>query len=90
MSRKEGLSLAEQLDLLALIVSPPRGTQAYEILMYLQAGKTLTVAKALHELGVYALSQRIGELKKAGWPIQSRTIQVGPKTFVSEYSMASA
>jgi hypothetical protein len=31
----------------------------------------LTVAEALSQYGVYALSQRVGELKKAGWPIES-------------------
>ena len=74
-----------QLDLLAPVRAPQRGTQHYEILIYLQAGGRLTVKKALLELGVYALSQRVGELKKAGWPIQSRELQVGPRTKVSEY-----
>ncbi len=73
---------AQQLE---LIRPPQRGTQHYEILIYLQAGGRLTVKKALLELGVYALSQRVGELKKAGWPIQSRELQVGPRTKVSEY-----
>lgn len=79
-----------QLDIFRQVTLPPRGTQCYEILVYLQSGKTLTVAKALSKLGVYALSQRVGELKRAGWPIRSRTLQVGPKTFVAEYSMDSA
>lgn len=75
-----------QLDLLEpRCKMPARGGQHYEILMCLRAGGRLTVAKALTELGVYALSQRIGELKRMGWPIQSQTKQVGPKTFVSEY-----
>ncbi len=67
---------------------PARGTQGYEILTYLQSGKTLTVAKALTELGVYALSQRIGELKRGGWPILSRTIETAGGARVSEYWMA--
>lgn len=78
-----------QLDLLEPRCKvPDRGTQCYEILMYLQAGGRLTVAKALTELGVYALSQRIGNLKRDyGWEsrIRSETKQVGPKTYVSEY-----
>lgn len=64
---------------------PVRGTQHYEILMYLQDGGRLTVGKALLELSVYALSQRIGELKKQGWPIQSRTIETSGGARVSEY-----
>lgn len=75
-----------QLDLLEpRCKEPVRGTQHYEILMYLQAGGRLTVAKALTELGVYALSQRIGELKKQGWPICSRTVTTAGGARVSEY-----
>ena len=75
-----------QLDLLEpRCKAPTRGTQHYEILVYLQAGGRLTVGKALLELGVYALSQRVGELKKQGWPIQSRVLKTGPKTYVAEY-----
>lgn len=82
-----------QLELIAPTRVPERGTQCYEILMYLQAGGRLTVAKALDELGVYALSQRIGDLKrKYGWEerIKSETKQVGPKTYVSEYWLDAA
>lgn len=53
--------------------------------MFLQGGGRLTVGKALTELGIYALSQRIGELRRQGWPIQSKPLRVGPKTVVSEY-----
>lgn len=70
---------------------PARGSQCYEILMYLENGGRLTVAKALTELGVYALSQRIGELKREyGWPVRSERKQVGPKTYVSEYFLDAA
>ena len=69
---------------------PPRGTQAYEILMYLQSGRTLTVAKALTELGIYALSQRCGELKRMGWPICSRALKIRDKCYVAEYYLPSA
>ena len=72
---------------LAYVQVPARGTQGYEILAYLQNGGRLTVAKALLELGVYALSQRIGELKRAGWPIASRTIETDGGARVSEYFM---
>lgn len=76
-----------QLELVVCKV-PMRGTQLYEILMCLQHGEKLTVAKALSELGVYALSQRIGELKKLyNWPIKSEMIKVGAKTYVAEYSL---
>ncbi len=75
-----------QLDLLEPRCKPlTRGKQHYEIMMYLKAGGRLTVAKALRELEIYALSQRIGELKKQGWPIQSRTVETGGGARVSEY-----
>lgn len=64
---------------------PERGTQAYELLMALQAGARLTVKLALERHGVYALSQRMGELRrKYGWPVRSRMIEVG-KARVAEY-----
>ena len=66
---------------------PDQGTQAYEILKYLQSGRTLTVAKAMSELSVYALSQRCGELRRMGWPIRSRMVEIHPGTRVAEYSI---
>lgn len=75
-----------QLDLLeARTKIPPQDSQCYRILLMLQAGARLTVGTALKELGVYALSQRCGELRrKYGWPIQSRTVEAGGAK-VSEY-----
>lgn len=54
--------------------------------MAMQAGVRLTVKIALEQYGVYALSQRIGDLRrKYGWPVLSKTVVVGPRTHVSEY-----
>jgi hypothetical protein len=64
-----------QLELAPVVRVPNRGTQHYELLTAMQSGERLTVKKALTEHGVYALSQRIGELRKMGWPIKSRTIE---------------
>lgn len=64
---------------------PKKGTQHWTLLLALQAGERLTVAKALTEYGCYALSQRMGELKKMGWPIRSRTIETQGGARVSEY-----
>ena len=75
-----------QLELIAECRVPPRGTQAYELLMAMQEGVRLTVKLAIQHYGVYALSQRVGELRrKYGWPIKSRTVEVGPRSHVSEY-----
>ena len=75
-----------QLDLLEPRCKvPERGGQLYEILMCLQAGGRLTVAKALTELGVYALSQRCGDLRRMGWPIQSKLIETPSGKHIAEY-----
>lgn len=75
-----------QLELIAECKVPERGTQCYELLSAMQQGARLTVKVALERHGVYALSQRIGELRRRyGWPIQSRTVEVAPRTHVSEY-----
>jgi hypothetical protein len=77
-----------QIELIAPCRVPPEESQCYRILRYLESGGRLTVAKAMSELSVYALSQRVGELKREyGWPIKSRALKVGPKTYVAEYWM---
>lgn len=61
-----------QLPLIAECRVPPRETQCYMLLIALKDGVKLTVAKALNEYGVYALSQRMGDLRRDyGWPIKS-------------------
>lgn len=46
----------------------------------------MTVAVALERYGVYALSQRMGELaRKWGYPVQSRTIETPTGKHISEY-----
>lgn len=77
--------MSAQLDLLPACRVPERGSQCYELLMAMKSGVRLTVKTALEKYGVYALSQRIGDLKRTyGWPVQSRTIKVG-RASVSEY-----
>lgn len=52
----------------------------------LDRGERLTVAVALERYGVYALSQRMGELaRKWGYPVESRTIETPTGKHVSEY-----
>jgi len=66
---------------------PKSGTQCYRLLRAFQYGERLTVRSALAVYGIYALSQRVGELKRMGWPIQSRTLRVGSATHVCEYRL---
>lgn len=72
-----------QMDL--LVRTPNRGTQHYELLMAMKQGERLTVGKALNQYGVYALSQRVGELRKMGWPILSRMIEANGGARIAEY-----
>ena len=75
-----------QLEMLAPVRVPEKGSQCYELLMAMKHGERLTVAMALSKYGVYALSQRVGDLKrKYGWPIQSRTVETNGGAHVSEY-----
>lgn len=66
---------------------PPKGSQKYALLMAFKNGERLTVLTALERYGVFALSQRCGELIRSGWPIQSRTIRTHTGKAVSEYWM---
>ena len=68
-------------------VVPKPDTQNGVLLRALQRGEKLTVALALTKYGVYALSQRMGELKRMGWPVQSRTITTPFDRRIAEYSM---
>jgi hypothetical protein len=47
-------------------------------------GEHLTVATALTKYGIYALSQRCGELAK-WYPVESQTITTASGKHVSEY-----
>ena len=66
---------------------PARDTQCYRLLLAMQTGERLTVAKALSKYGVYALSQRCGELKRMGWPVDSVMKTLGDGKRVAEYSL---
>lgn len=62
--------------------------QCQSLLNALELGQKLTVAKALTEHGCYALSQRMGELRRLGYPIKSNMIRVGDK-HVAEYRLGA-
>lgn len=66
---------------------PSEDTQHGKLLRAFQRGEKLTVAEALSKYGVYALSQRCGELRRDGWPIKSERVQVGEHTNVAVYWM---
>ena len=60
-------------------------SQHDDILSYLQRGGRLTVLSALDMFGCYALSQRVGEIRRQGHRIESRTITTKNGKHVSEY-----
>ena len=61
-------------------------TQLEQLAEALDRGERLTVADALAKYGVYALSQRMGELaRKWGYPVESRTVETATGKHVSEY-----
>ena len=58
--------------------------QLHILLWAFHGGKRYTVAEALQKLGIYALSQRCGELRRYGWPIRRQMVRRGRK-WVAEY-----
>ncbi len=58
------------------------------LLQALKAGEHLTVLSALQKYQVYALSQRMGELRRAGYPIGSAMITVPSGKRVAQYFWA--
>lgn len=55
------------------------------LLDYLLQGNRPTVNEALQKLGIYALSQRVGDLIRAGIPVQSHFITLPNGKRVKEY-----
>ena len=53
---------------------PLLGTQHRTLLDAFYRGEKLTVGEALNRHNIYALSQRVGELKLMGWPIRSERV----------------
>jgi hypothetical protein len=69
--------------------SPAPNTQQATLLAALQRGERLTVGVALQQYGVYALSQRMGDLRRMNWPVQSQMVTVGSGKRIAEYWMAA-
>lgn len=84
------IQLAISLEPRRECVVPDEQTQAGKLLRAFQRGEALTVAEALSRYGCYALSQRVGELKRAGWPITAERYRTAGGAVVARYSMARA
>ena len=66
---------------------PAKGSQCRTLLEAMQRGEYLSVYDALSKYGVYALSQRCGELRRMGWPIQSQMKTLPNGKRVAIYSL---
>lgn len=66
-------------------------TQNRMILDYIAEFGSITPLDALRDLGVMRLASRISDLKRLGYPIESKTEPVmtryGKKTYVKRYSL---
>ena len=61
-------------------------SQRDELLKALQRGECLTTLDALQRYGVMALSQRMTELQRAGYPVKSEMIDLPSGKRVAQYS----
>ena len=68
---------------------PPAECKQLRVLLHaLAQGERLTVLTALDKYGVYALSQRIGELRNTwGWPVKSERLKLPSGKTVAVYSL---
>ena len=62
-------------------------SQKLNIQRHLAMGLSITPLQALQKYGCLSLSQRIGEIKRDGFKVQSTMIQVGGKR-VASYQLA--
>lgn len=55
---------------------------------HFDSGRRLTVAEALSEYGIYALSQRCGELRRDGYPLASEMVETPTGKRIAQYYKA--
>jgi hypothetical protein len=60
-------------------------SQSLSILNHLIAGGSLTPLESLNLFGCMALSQRIGELKREGYPIRRELVETPGHKHVARY-----
>lgn len=68
---------------------PDKGTMTYDLLAALQRGEKLTPLSALEKYRCFSLSQRMGELRRSGWPIVAERVKVPSGKSVAEYRMVA-
>lgn len=68
---------------------PEPDTLQGKLLRALQRGERLTPISALQGYQCFSLSQRMGELKRAGWPIVAEMVKTPSGKRVAEYSLGA-
>lgn len=63
-------------------------SQKTQIINYLMTRGPLTVLEAMQHIKCYALSQRIGELRNEGFPIEREMIQVDSGKRIARYYLS--
>lgn len=66
---------------------PVRETQTQVILRHLQSGRTITPLESLSLFGCFRLGGRIYDLKKMGYKIESKMVDVGNGKHVAQYRL---
>ncbi len=65
---------------------PKDGSQCHRLLVAMTQGEKLRPWESKERFGVMALSQRMTDLRKLGWPVISTPVRVGDAT-IAEYSL---
>lgn len=64
-------------------------SQLWTLIGAFKRGERLTVMTALEHYQIFALSQRVGELKNLGWDVRSQMVKIGSGKKIAEYSLAN-
>lgn len=72
------------MNLQEAVAKKKRPSQTDILRNHFDSGQRLTVAEALTKYGIYALSQRAGELIRDGYPLAVRRVKINGKT-IAEY-----
>jgi hypothetical protein len=74
-----------------MVETHSKPAQAQRVLEYIENHGSITQFQALGDIGVMRLASRISELKKKGYPIESKIVVVtnryGEKCRIKQYSL---
>lgn len=65
-------------------------SQKEMIKRHFDSGRSLTVLTAIEKYGIYALSQRCGDLRKEGYPVEGTLIKLPSGKHVMSYKKGGA